>query len=199
MNDGKMPSGLDLLNVERARQHGDALASFDAARAPGRAHRRKPESNEAAAAHRHGRLALREPGRRAGLSGPRHRCHGHHRLGAAGRSRCRTGRGQRSSPRSPAARARCSSCSTARRGRRSASESRSKPTVPWRSGFPCLIGVGGMEKAFAATRSLLICLALHAAVLAELGEDLAPALGYSAQAARAPRRCGAAGRWRRRR
>jgi len=34
MNDGKMPSGLDLLNVERARQHGDALASFDAARAP---------------------------------------------------------------------------------------------------------------------------------------------------------------------
>src|SRR4029077_2607252 len=34
MNDGKMPSGLDLLNVERARQHGDALASFESARAP---------------------------------------------------------------------------------------------------------------------------------------------------------------------
>ena len=84
MNDGKMPSGLDLLNLERARQHGDALASFEAARAPGGAHRREPESNEAAPAHRHGRLALCEPGRRARLSGPRHRCHGHHRLGAAG-------------------------------------------------------------------------------------------------------------------
>src|SRR5689334_6616315 len=31
MKDGKTPSGLELLEVERARQHADALASFEAA------------------------------------------------------------------------------------------------------------------------------------------------------------------------
>jgi fructoselysine-6-P-deglycase FrlB-like protein len=41
---------------------------------------------------------------------------------------------------------------------------------------PSLIGTGGSEKAFAATRSLLISLALHQRVLAELGADPAPAL-----------------------
>ncbi len=34
---------------------------------------------------------------------------------------------------------------------------------------PCLLGLGGTEKAFAATRSLLISLALHGAVLKKLG------------------------------
>lgn len=34
---------------------------------------------------------------------------------------------------------------------------------------PCLLGLGGTEKAFAATRSLLISLALHGAVLGKLG------------------------------
>lgn len=41
---------------------------------------------------------------------------------------------------------------------------------------PSLIGVGGTERAFAATRSLTITLALHLAVLEALGEDPAPAL-----------------------
>ncbi|MDF0603304.1 aminotransferase [Psychromarinibacter sp. C21-152] len=44
---------------------------------------------------------------------------------------------------------------------------------------PCLIGAGGTETAFAATRSLTVTLALHAAVLGELGastEDVADAL-----------------------
>ncbi|MET1028736.1 MAG: hypothetical protein ABWY00_16325 [Dongiaceae bacterium] len=41
---------------------------------------------------------------------------------------------------------------------------------------PSLIGAGGSEKAFAATRSLLISLALHQRVLAALGADAAPAL-----------------------
>lgn len=41
---------------------------------------------------------------------------------------------------------------------------------------PCLIGAGGSEKPFAATRSLTVTLALHAAVLAELGADLADVL-----------------------
>ncbi|WP_353471450.1 aminotransferase [Salipiger sp. H15] len=41
---------------------------------------------------------------------------------------------------------------------------------------PCLIGAGGSEKPFAATRSLTVTLSLHAAVLAELGADLAAVL-----------------------
>lgn len=41
---------------------------------------------------------------------------------------------------------------------------------------PCLVGAGGTELAFAATRSLTISLALHLAVLAALGDDPAPAL-----------------------
>lgn len=41
---------------------------------------------------------------------------------------------------------------------------------------PSLIGTGGTERAFAATRSLLISLALHQRVLAELGNDPAAAL-----------------------
>ncbi|MGD9919785.1 MAG: SIS domain-containing protein [Paenirhodobacter sp.] len=38
---------------------------------------------------------------------------------------------------------------------------------------PCLVGAGGSEIPFAATRSLTVTLALHAAVLAALGADLA--------------------------
>ena len=41
---------------------------------------------------------------------------------------------------------------------------------------PSLIGVGGTERAFAATRSLSISFALHLAVLAALGDDPAAAL-----------------------
>ncbi len=41
---------------------------------------------------------------------------------------------------------------------------------------PCLVGSGGTELAFAATRSLTVSFALHLAVLSALGEDPAPAL-----------------------
>ena len=41
---------------------------------------------------------------------------------------------------------------------------------------PSLIGAGGTEQAFAATRSLTISFALHLAVLSALGVDAAPAL-----------------------
>lgn len=37
---------------------------------------------------------------------------------------------------------------------------------------PCLIGVGGRERAFAATRSVMLSVAMHAAVLARLGADV---------------------------
>lgn len=41
---------------------------------------------------------------------------------------------------------------------------------------PALVGAGGAERAFAATRSLTVCLAMHLAVLAALGVDPTPAL-----------------------
>ncbi|MBP1861415.1 SIS domain-containing protein [Rhizobium herbae] len=41
---------------------------------------------------------------------------------------------------------------------------------------PCLIGAGGTELAFAATRSLTVSFALHLAILSALGEDSGPAL-----------------------
>ncbi|MDX8519969.1 SIS domain-containing protein [Mesorhizobium dulcispinae] len=41
---------------------------------------------------------------------------------------------------------------------------------------PCLVGAGGTELAFAATRSLTVTFALHLAILAALGDDPAPAL-----------------------
>jgi fructoselysine-6-P-deglycase FrlB-like protein len=40
---------------------------------------------------------------------------------------------------------------------------------PLARALPCLIGAGGMERAFAATRSLLVTLALQAALMAALG------------------------------
>ena len=40
----------------------------------------------------------------------------------------------------------------------------------------CLVGAGGTELAFAATRSLTVSFALHLAILSALGEDPAPAL-----------------------
>ena len=177
MNDGKMPSGLDLLNVERARQHGDALASFEAARAPA--------ARIAESLNRTKRLLL------IGMGGshyvnravePAYRARGidataitaSELLAAPLPDRVRT------------------AILTSQSGgsgevlqlldRAAGQEERFGITLeadsPLAQRIPVLVGAGGTEKAFAATRSLLICLALHAAVLAELGEDLAPALGY---------------------
>jgi len=41
---------------------------------------------------------------------------------------------------------------------------------------PCLIGQGGREQGFAATRSILLTLCLHAAILNQLGTDIADLL-----------------------
>lgn len=41
---------------------------------------------------------------------------------------------------------------------------------------PCLVGAGGTERAFAATRSLTVTFAMHMAILAALGQDAQPAL-----------------------
>jgi fructoselysine-6-P-deglycase FrlB-like protein len=177
MNDGKMPSGLDLLNVERARQHGDALASFEAARAPA--------ARIAESLGRTKRLLL------IGMGGshyvnravePAYRARGidatavtaSELLAAPLPDRLRTailtsqsgGSGEMLQLLDSAA----------------GQEERFGITLeagsPLAQRIPALIGAGGTERAFAATRSLLICLALHAAVIAELGEDLAPALAF---------------------
>lgn len=52
------------------------------------------------------------------------------------------------------------------------------PASALATNVPSLIGVGGVEKGFAATRSLLISLALHAAVLARLGQPLDELTAY---------------------
>ena len=49
-----------------------------------------------------------------------------------------------------------------------------EPTSSLANLVPCLIGAGGSEIPFAATRSLTVTLALHAAVLQHLGADLSP-------------------------
>ncbi len=51
---------------------------------------------------------------------------------------------------------------------------------------PSLIGRGGSEKAFCATRSLLICLTLHQLVLAHLGADPAASLSILRNPANPP-------------
>ncbi|HVZ00559.1 MAG TPA: SIS domain-containing protein [Dongiaceae bacterium] len=45
---------------------------------------------------------------------------------------------------------------------------------PLGKALPCLVAVGGPEQAFAATRSMTLSLALHGAILRELGVDAAP-------------------------
>lgn len=49
-----------------------------------------------------------------------------------------------------------------------------EPTSSLGNMMPCLIGHGGTELAFAATRSLTLSIALHVSVLAHLGVDPAP-------------------------
>ncbi|MEZ5831046.1 MAG: hypothetical protein R3D05_07680 [Dongiaceae bacterium] len=51
-----------------------------------------------------------------------------------------------------------------------------EPNSKLAGALPSLIGAGGTERAFAATRSLMITLALHLRVLAALGFDARPAL-----------------------
>ena len=50
----------------------------------------------------------------------------------------------------------------------------------------CLLGVGGVETPFAATRSLLVTLALHARILQELGMDAEPFLASLDQSSVVP-------------
>jgi fructoselysine-6-P-deglycase FrlB-like protein len=177
MNDGKMPSGLELLNLERARQHGDALSSFEAARAPA--------ARIAESLNRTKRLLL------IGMGGshyvnravePAYRAHGVDATAITASELLAAPLPNRSRTAILTSQSGGSGEVLQLLDRAAGQEERFGITLeagsPLAQRIPALIGAGGTERAFAATRSLLICLALHAAVVAELGEDLGPALAY---------------------
>jgi len=177
MNDGKMPSGLELLNLERARQHGDALSSFEAARAPA--------ARIAESLNRTKRLLL------IGMGGshyvnravePAYRAHGIDATAITASELLAAPLPNRSRTAILTSQSGGSGEVLQLLDRAAGQEERFGITLeagsPLAQRIPALIGAGGTERAFAATRSLLICLALHAAVVAELGEDPAPALAY---------------------
>jgi fructoselysine-6-P-deglycase FrlB-like protein len=176
MNDGK-PSGLELLEAERARQHGDALASFEAARAPA--------ARIAESLDRTKRLLL------IGMGGshfanravaPAYRVRG---IDAT----AFTASELLAAPFPDYPRTAILTSQSGGSGevlqyldRAAGQEERFGITLESSGALAqrilALIGAGGTERAFAATRSLLICLTLHAAVIAALGEDQEPALHY---------------------
>lgn len=177
MNDGKMPTGLELLEAERARQHADALASFEAGLAPA--------ARIAESLGRTRRLLL------VGMGGshfanravePAYRAHGIDATAI-------TASELLAAPLPDMPRTALLTSQSGGSGevlqyldRAAGREERFGITLEGGSALarriPVLVGAGGTERAFAATRSLLICLTLHAAVIAALGEDQAPALHY---------------------
>lgn len=52
---------------------------------------------------------------------------------------------------------------------------------PLGKALPCLVAAGGPERAFAATRSMTLTLALHGAILREIGIDAAPLISVLQQ------------------
>jgi len=170
-----MTSGLELLEAEMARQHSDALASFEGARTSA--------AGVAESLGRTGRLLL------IGMGGshfvnravePAYRARGIDATALTASDLLAA----------PLPTRRRTAILTSQSGgsgevlqlleRPAAGEERFGITLeggsPLGRCVPCLVGAGGSERAFAATRSLLICLALHAAVLAALGEDQTEAL-----------------------
>lgn len=166
-------TGLELIRAEMARQHGDALASLEQAReaAKGAAHSMRST----------GRLLL------LGMGGshyvnriaePLYRAQGIDAtaLVASEVLRAPLPKGERSV---------LLVSQSGRSGeivhylkRPAAGEERFGMTLdgasPLAEAVPCLVAAGGPEKAFAATRSLTLSLALHGAILRELGVDAAP-------------------------
>ena len=171
----RTPSGLDLLEAERARQHRDALASFEGAAAPA--------ARVAESLRRTGRLLL------IGMGGshfvaravePAYRARGIDATAMVASELL-------AAPFPDLPRTAILTSQSGGSGevlqyldRPAGREERFAITLEASSALaqriPALTGVGGTERAFAATRSLMICLSLHAAVIAALGEDQGPAL-----------------------
>jgi fructoselysine-6-P-deglycase FrlB-like protein len=164
------PSGLELLKGELARQHGDALASF--------AGNRAMAARIAESLRRNGRLLLIGMGashfaNRA--AEPAYRSVG---IDAAAVVASETLAAPLPDGRRTAILASQSGASGEILDlleRPAQGEERFGLTLDGESrlgmALPCLVGAGGVERAFAATRSLLLTLALHGAVLSALGLD----------------------------
>ena len=176
MNEGqgeskeRTPSGLELIEVERARQHRDALASFEGAAAPA--------ARVAESLRRTGRLLLIGMGGShfvARVAEPAYRARGIDATAVVASELL-------AAPFPDLPRTAILTSQSGGSGevlqyldRPAGREERFAITLEASSALarriPALTGVGGTERAFAATRSLMICLGLHAAVIAALGEE----------------------------
>ena len=177
MNDGRTPSGLQLLQAEMGRQHGDALASFENA---GPAAARIAES-----LRRTGRLLL------VGMGGshyvnravePAYRALGIDATAVVASELLAAPLPDRPRTAILTSQSGASGEILQLMDRAAGREERFGLTLEGGSmvaeRLVSLVGAGGTEKAFAATRSLLICLALHAAVVEALGEPQEAALAH---------------------
>ncbi len=175
MNDGQTPSGLALLEAEMARQHADALASLEAG---GPVARRIAGSLGTT-----GRLIL------VGMGGshfvnravePAYRACGIDATAVTASELLAAPLPDR--PRTTILTSQSGSSGEVLQllerpaGREARFGLTLEPGSALARTVPSLIGAGGTERAFAATRSLMISLALHAAVIDALGEAQAEAL-----------------------
>ncbi|TPI60196.1 SIS domain-containing protein [Mesorhizobium sp. B3-1-7] len=171
----KRPAGLVAIDREMARQRGDALASFES--------NRKAAAEVAASIRKNGRLVLLGMGASHAVARavePLYRAHGIDAIALPlseqlGQPLPLTGR---------------TVLVTSQSGESAEVLRWFSETDPQADTFgltleagsflgrtvPCLVGAGGSELAFAATRSLTVTFALHLAILAALGEDPAAAL-----------------------
>jgi fructoselysine-6-P-deglycase FrlB-like protein len=168
-----MPTGLELIRDEMRRQHADALASLDRARAVAK---RVADSARAT-----GRLVLLGMGGSQyvnRIAEPLYRAQGLDATALVVSEVLRA-------PLPPARRTVLLVSQSGGSGeilkyadRPAGQEERFGMTLnadsPLGKALPCLVAAGGPERAFAATRSMMLSVALHAAILRELGVDAAP-------------------------
>jgi len=168
-----MPTGLELIRAEMARQHDDALASL--------AENKGAAARAAASMRRTGRLVL------LGMGGSHYvnrMAESLYRAQGIDATALVVSEALRA-PLPPQPRTVLLTSQSGRSGeivhyldRATEGEERFGMTLdadsPLAKAVPPLIGIGGTERAFAATRSLTISLALHGAILEALGLDVAP-------------------------
>ncbi|HEX2863423.1 MAG TPA: phosphosugar isomerase, partial [Deinococcales bacterium] len=172
LNETPAPTGLDLIRGEMARQHADALNSLSQGDLPARI---------AAAANSTGRLVLLGMG---GSHMTNRAAEGLYRAaGLDATALILSDVLQAPLPDRPrvtliASQSGDSGEVTEYLARKPGQEQRFgltlNPSGALAKGAPSLLGAGGPEVAYAATRSITLAVALHATILAALGEDPAP-------------------------
>src|SRR5689334_17151123 len=168
-----MPTGLELIRDEMRRQHADALASLDQARGVAK--------RVAASARATGRMVLLGMGGSQyvnRIAEPLYRAQGIDATALVVSEVLRA----------PLPAARRTVLLVSQSGgsgeilkyaeRPAGHEERFGMTLnadsPLGKALPCLVAAGGPERAFAATRSMMLSVSLHGAILRELGVDAAP-------------------------